>query len=57
MKLKHSVTMRCNTHLILTLTRIIANEVEEGKEKDQNNEQHMLRVNFTPDGIIIPLHP
>ena len=51
------MNMHCNTHLILTLTTIISNEVEEGKEKDKNNEQHMLSVNFMPGGIITPLHP
>ena len=59
MKLKYSysVNMLCSTHLILTLTMTISNEVEEGKEKVQNNEQHMLSVNFMPGSIITPLHP
>lgn len=57
MKLKHSLNMHCNTHLILTLTRIISNEVEKGKGEDQNNEQYMLSVNFMPGGIIIPSNP
>ena len=51
------MNMLCSTHLILTLTMTISNEVEEGKEKAQNNEQHMLSVNFMPGSIITPLHP
>ena len=52
--------MCINTRLIPVLTVIIFNgaeEVEEEKEKAQNNGQHMLSAHFMSGSVIIPLHP